>query len=65
MSAQAVFKRMKDYYLKTGNIMQGMEFKQEILSNFKPDDVIEGLHIFNRFLDEIQVKGGSDHAAII
>ncbi|WP_025727741.1 hypothetical protein [Heyndrickxia ginsengihumi] len=52
MNAQRVYQLMKEYHSKTGKVMQGPEFEKQILSNFDSDSVIDGLLLFNKFLDE-------------
>ncbi|MEH7122086.1 hypothetical protein V7127_02455 [Bacillus sp. JJ1773] len=52
MSAQIVFENMKSYYLATGQVMQNEEFVQRIASKFDTDKIIDGLMVFNKYLDD-------------
>ncbi|AJO24808.1 hypothetical protein QQ991_03135 [Weizmannia coagulans] len=58
MSAQAVFKQMRNHFLKTGEIMQGAEFTRKIAMRYDVDSVIDGLLMFNRYLDEQRKEVG-------
>ncbi|WP_181444517.1 hypothetical protein [Bacillus sp. 03113] len=52
MSARSVYEKMKSHYLATGEVMRNELFVSQIASKFKTEHVIEGLMIFNQFLDE-------------
>lgn len=52
MSAQAVFDKMKSFYLVTGKVMQQEEFITNIAKLYKTEHIIDGLMVFNHYLDE-------------
>lgn len=56
MSSQIVFKKLHSHYQATGKIMQKEQFVEEIARQFPQKDVIEGLMVFNNFLDESRKK---------
>ncbi|MED0665740.1 hypothetical protein P4T04_05330 [Bacillus badius] len=49
---ETVFGRMRFYHEATGRVMQGPIFIREIAMKFTQDEVIEGLLLFNEYLDE-------------
>ncbi|WP_338749358.1 hypothetical protein [Bacillus sp. FJAT-52991] len=52
MDMYEVLHRMKAYYVKTGKVMQGELFVREVALQFKEDDVVEGVLLFNDYLDK-------------
>ncbi|WP_191991730.1 hypothetical protein [Bacillus aerolatus] len=58
MSENKVFHHMKMYYRATGRVMQGPIFIREVAMRFSKDEVVEGILLFNEYLDE-QRKGVS------
>jgi hypothetical protein len=51
MDVQDVFEKMKSYYQNTNQIMQGNIFVKEIVTKHDTQDVIDGMMLFNQFLD--------------
>lgn len=51
MSAEQVFEKLRIHFLSTGKVMREEKFKNEVVNKHKTNDVIEGLMIFNSFLD--------------
>lgn len=52
MSADQVFHQMKFYHQETGRILSGGKFLLDIANKYPKDAVIEGLMLFNDYLDE-------------
>lgn len=51
MSAQNVFRLMAGYYNVTGEIMNDSLFTTLIIQQFKSDDIVKGLILFDQYLD--------------
>ncbi|TCJ04876.1 hypothetical protein [Cytobacillus praedii] len=62
MSAQAVFDKMKSFYLATGKVMQQEEFISNIGKLYKTEQIIEGLMVFNHYLDERPSKKNAQNS---
>ncbi len=52
MNAQEVFRKMKVYHDLTGQVMTGGRFVLNIASRYPQKDVVEGLLLFDKYLDE-------------
>jgi len=52
MNENEVFVRMKFYHEATGRVMWGATFIREITLKFSKDEAIEGLLLFNDYLDQ-------------
>ncbi|MED4885042.1 hypothetical protein [Bacillus smithii] len=52
MSGYQVFEKMRSHYLKTGQVMQNELFVKEIALKFDARDVIDGLMLFDKYLDK-------------
>ncbi len=56
MSKQEVFRKMKVYHDLTGQVMTGGRFVLNIVSRYTQKDVVEGLLLFDKYLDECRGK---------
>lgn len=56
MSAEKVYKEMMAYYRITGRVMEQNVFVSYIAKKFETKDIIDGLIMFNDFLDEQRVE---------
>lgn len=52
MSAEDVFNKMKSYHQQTGRVLSGGRFILEIVNKHDQRHVVEGLMLFNDYLDE-------------
>lgn len=52
MSSRIVFDKMRTYFIATGEVMKEDQFVTEIVNKFPGRDVIDGLFMFNSFLDK-------------
>lgn len=57
MSAEQVYEEMMAYYRITGRVMEQNVFVSYIAKKFETKDIIDGLIMFNDFLDEQRVEG--------
>lgn len=56
--SQEVFRKMKTYHKQTGKVLSGGKFVIEIVNKYPSEDVVDGLLLFNQYLDELR-KGES------
>ncbi len=56
MSAQEVFRKMKVYHDLTGQVMTGGRFVLNIASRYPQEQVVEGILLFDKYLDERRRK---------
>lgn len=59
MSAEQVLEKMISHYQNTGRVMQKNTFIDSIGSKYNENDIIEGLLMFNDYLDERREKEGA------
>lgn len=57
MSGMNVFERLQDYYHKTEKIMQENVFQKEIATKHSQQEIVEGILMFDRYLDEQRERG--------
>jgi hypothetical protein len=57
MSSRIVFDKMRTHYFATGEVMREEQFVTEIANKFPKRDVIDGLIIFDSFLDKQRGNG--------
>lgn len=60
MSSRLVFDKMRIHYLATGEVMKEDKFVTEIVNKFPGRDVIDGLFMFNSFLDKQRGNGNGN-----
>lgn len=59
MSAEQVYEEMMAYYRITGRVMGQNVFVSYIAKKFETKDIIDGLIMFNDYLDERREKEGA------
>lgn len=52
MISNEVFNRLQEHFKETGEIMEEVQFKREITKKFPKEEVICGILMFDKFLDE-------------
>lgn len=59
MSAEQVYEEMMAYYRITGRVMEQNVFVSYIAKKFETKDIIDGLIMFNDYLDDRREKEGA------
>lgn len=59
MSAEQVLKTMVSYYQTTGRVMKEQVFVSSIGTKYDRQDIIQGLLMFDDYLDEQREKEGA------